>query len=83
MKKYLIGCYAPWLTNGIYAVANVGVDEISMYIQMFTLVRAAFFLEQIEMIHFHHKKMNKHSKTAILIIMQIWWLLQVAYGLGS
>ena len=31
-----------------------------MYIQMFILVRAAFFLDGMEMIQFHHKKTNKH-----------------------
>ena len=31
-----------------------------MYIQIFILVRAAFFLDEMKMIQFHHKKTNKH-----------------------
>ena len=53
-KKYFVGCYAPQLKDGIYAVTNVSI-EISMYIQMFILMRTAFFLEGIQMIQFHKK----------------------------
>ena len=49
MKNYFVGCYAPWSKDGVYAVTNV-VLEISTYIQMFILVRTAFFLEGIQMI---------------------------------
>ena len=65
-KKYFVRCYAPWLKHGVYAVTNVGI-EIWMYIQTFILVRKAFFLEQTQIIQFHHKKINKHSKTGILM----------------
>ena len=53
-KKYFVGCYAPQLKDGIYAVTNVSI-EISMYIQMFILMRTAFFSEGIQMIQFHKK----------------------------
>ena len=59
--KYFVGCYAQWLKHVIYTVINVGV-EISMYIQMFILVRAAFFLGGIQTIQFHHKKQTKRAK---------------------
>ena len=54
-KKYFVQCYAPWLKDGIYAVTNLAI-EISVYIQMFILVRVAFFLEGIQTIQFSHKK---------------------------
>ena len=56
-----------------------------MYIQTFILVRKAFFLEQTQIIQFHHKKINKHSKTGILMKLtkKTWQLLPVAYGLGT
>ena len=43
-KKEFVGCYAPWLKDGIFAVTNIGA-EILMYTQMYVLVKAAFFLE--------------------------------------
>ena len=37
-----------------------------MYIQIFILVKAAFFKEGIQAIQFNHKKTNKQTKTGIL-----------------
>ena len=54
------------LMDGIYPVTNVSV-WISIYIQMLILVRVAFSFSRIQTIQFHHKKMDKHSKTGILI----------------
>ena len=64
MKK-IIGYYTPWLKDGIYAATNVSV-EISMYIQVFSLVRTAFFLEGIQMIQFHRKRTNTARQV-------FWW----------
>ena len=46
-NKYFVGSYVLSLQNGIYGVTYVGV-EIIMYIQIFILVKAAFFLEGIQ-----------------------------------
>ena len=43
-KKYFFGFYAPWLKDNIFAGTNISV-EILLYIQLFILVKAAFFLE--------------------------------------
>ena len=55
IKGWYPYCYKCWHRN------------LSMYIQMFILLRIAFILERIQMIQFHHKKMNKYSKTGILM----------------
>ena len=77
-KKYFVQCYAPWLKDGIYAVTNLGI-EISVYIQMFILVRVAFFLEGIQTIQFSHKKNNKKTgilmkptKNLVIIASSLW-----------
>ena len=44
IKGWYPYCYKCWHRN------------LSMYIQMFILLRIAFFLEKIQMIQFHHKK---------------------------
>ena len=46
-KKYFVECQAPWLEDGIVAIKNIGL-EILMYIQIFILVKAAFFLGRIK-----------------------------------
>ena len=46
-KKYLIGCHALSLKDSIFAVTNIAV-EILMYIQIFILMKVAFFLEGIQ-----------------------------------
>ena len=61
-KKYFVGCYIPWLKDGISAVTNVGI-ETSMYIQIIVLVRAAFFQREFKQSSFIKKKTNKHRKT--------------------
>ena len=59
------------LTKGWY-IKNIGI-EISMYTQMFILVNAAVFLEQIKQSSLIIEKMNKQSKTSILIkLTKIW-----------
>ena len=45
-KKHFAGCYEHWQKDGIFAVTNIGV-EILIYIQIFILVKAAFFLAEI------------------------------------
>ena len=65
-KKYFVGCYAPWLKDGIFAVTNISV-EILMYIQIYIHVKAASFLEGIQRSSLIIKKTNKQSKTSILI----------------
>ena len=61
-----VGCYTPRLKDDIYALRNIGI-EILMYIQIFILMEAAFFLAGIERSNLIIKKMKKQSKTAILI----------------
>ena len=59
-KKYFVGCYAPWLKDGIYAATNISVEillYIQLYIQIFILVKAAFFLKGI-----HQSKRAKQDK---------------------
>ena len=41
-KKHFAWCYALWLKDHIYAVTNIDA-EILIYIQIFILVKAAFF----------------------------------------
>ena len=66
MNKKVKWCYAQWLKYGIYVVVNVDV-EISMYIQMFILVRVAFFLERIQTIQSNHKKQINTAREVF------WW----------
>ena len=52
--------------DGIYAVTNISI-EIIIYIQTFILVNTAFFLEVIQRSSLVIKKLNKQSKTDMLI----------------
>ena len=45
-KKCFARCYEHWQKDGIFAVTNIGV-EILIHIQIFILVKAAFFLAEI------------------------------------
>ena len=60
-KKYFVGCYIPWLKDGISAVTNVGI-ETSMYIQIIVLVRAAFFQREFKQSSFIKKKKKQTQK---------------------
>ena len=57
---------ATQLKDGIYVAANIGV-QIIMYVQIFILVKAAFFLQGIQRSSLIIKKHTKQSKTFILM----------------
>ena len=59
-KNCIIGCYIPWLKDDSFAVTDIGV-EMLMYVQIFILVKAAFFLEAIQRFSLIIKK-PKHTK---------------------
>ena len=58
--------FGPWPKDNIYAVTNIGVD-LSMYIQIFILAKATFFLKGIQRSTFIIKKRTNKSKTGILM----------------
>ena len=61
-EKSIIGCYAPWLKGGIYAVTNIGV-EILMHIQIFSW--KLFLFRRNSRMQFNNKNPNKQSKIFI------------------
>ena len=56
----------PWLKDGIYADTNVSI-EILMYIQIFILMKAAFFLEGIQQQSLIIKKQTNKARHVL------WW----------
>ena len=65
-NKCFVGCYAPWLKGGIYAVTNIDVEILNV-IQIFILAKATFFLEGIQRSSLITKKSDKQIQTGILI----------------
>ena len=62
-KKYFVELHAPWLKDDIFAAKNIGL-EILMNIQIFILVKVAFFLEGIQR---SSSITNKQSNPGILM----------------
>ena len=74
--KNFVGSKATWpLTKvGIYPVKNIGL-EILRYTQIFTLVKATFFLEGIQLLGFIINETSKWNTVMeeIFQVRQVFW----------
>ena len=74
--KNFVGSKATWpLTKvGIYPIKNIGL-EILRYMQIFTLVKATFFLEGIQLLGFIINETSKWNTVMeeIFQVRQVFW----------